>query len=63
MIILMNINWKFPNTIGTIIFFNPIITTTSFAMNNRIKTFRNTSSTIPQNGKTINFLNEFVTGK
>jgi hypothetical protein len=40
-----------PSTMATAA--NAIITNTSFATNNRIKIFRNTLSTILQNGKTI----------
>ena len=36
---------------------NEIITIVSFGMKNRINAFRNTSSTIRQNGRMINFIN------
>ena len=50
----MNTIWKFPNTTGIIIFFNPIIGNTSFAMMNRINGFQIISAPIRQNGRMIN---------
>jgi hypothetical protein len=50
----MNTIWKFSNTTGIIIFFNPIIGNTSSATMNRSNGFQIISAPIRQNGRMIN---------